>query len=202
MASPAVAPHHSGEKKTTGGRRDMDEEETLYDMDDREGMRESIEEMARSGSLCHKINQLDPRDPKVGELTGELLGRPLEGHSGIVPPFQIDNGRRVRIGRNVFINNGLEVMSLGGVTVEDGAMLGPEVAILTVNHELANHRHLIAKPVRIGRNAWVGARATILPGISVGEGAVVAGCSVVTHDVAPYTVVAGNPARVLREIEH
>lgn len=180
----------------------MSDSETLYDMDDREGMQESINEMARSGSLCHAINQLDPHDPKVGELTDELLGQPLKERSNIVPPFQIDNGRNVHLGRNVFINNGLEVMSLGGVTIEDGTMLGPEVAILTVNHELANHRHLIAKPVHIGRNVWIGARATILPGISVGEGAVVAGCSVVTHDVAPYTVVAGNPARVLREIEH
>lgn len=176
--------------------------ETHYDMDDLEGMRESIDEMARSGRLCYEINQLDPRDPKVGELTGELLGKPLEEHSTIVPPFQIDNGRRVRIGKRVFINNGLEVMSLGGVTIDEGAMLGPEVAILTVNHELANHRHLIAKPVHIERDAWIGARATILPGITVGEGAVVAGCSVVTHDVPPYTVVAGNPARVMRDIEH
>lgn len=79
-------------------------------------------------------------------------------------------------------------------------MIGPQVTLLTANHDFNDHNTLICKPIHIKENAWIGARATILPGITIGENSVVAGGSVVTKDVEPNVIVGGNPAKVLKRI--
>lgn len=89
-------------------------------------------------------------------------------------------------------------MSLGRITIEDGVMLGPEVGLFTVNHDPAEIRILQTKEIRICRNAWIGARANIMPGVTIGEGAIVASGAVVTKDVEPFAVVAGMPAKFIK----
>ena len=91
-------------------------------------------------------------------------------------------------------------MASGGVTIEDGVMIGPEAALITANHDFTDLNRLQFKPIVIKRGAWVGARAIILPGITVEEGAVVASGAVVTHDVPPKTIVGGNPARFIKNV--
>ena len=109
------------------------------------------------------------------------------------------------MGDHLIINYGCTILDVAEVTMGDWVMIGPHVLISTVNHPLSprgrRNRLGVAKPVRIGDDVWIGGHATILPGVTIGDGAVVAAGAVVTKDVPPYTVVAGVPARVVKEIE-
>lgn len=157
-------------------------------------------EIRRSGSLCFKINHTDPMKETSRSLVRELIpGMPETSH--IMPPMQVDMGANVKIGNHVFINHSLTVMARGGIEIEDHVMIGPGASLLTANHDLYDHQVLLCGKVTIKKNAWIGAKAMILPGVTVGENAVVAGGSVVTKDVEPYTVVAGNPAHVLKRLD-
>lgn len=173
-----------------------------YSVTDPDYQREAAGEMRRSHHINFLINQTDPDDrARIVELEKELMTAGVPNGTYITPPFQIDCGSEVHLGRNVFVNHGLTVMSLGSVTIEDGAMLGPEVALLTVNHEPKNIRVVKAKPIHIKKNAWIGARAIILPGVTVGENAIVGSGAVVTKDVPDNTVVVGSPARVIKNLD-
>ncbi len=107
---------------------------------------------------------------------------------------------KMKIGRDVVIQSGCLMMSAGGITIEDDAMIAANVQLISNNHDLDNRWIITCKPVRICRRAGIGAGVTILPGVTVGENAVVGASCVVTHDVAPNTIVAGNPARLIRKI--
>ena len=109
-------------------------------------------------------------------------------------------GCRVFLGKNVFANHNLTIMSLGTVTIEDGAMLGPEVGLFTVNHEPKNIRTVMTREIHIKKNAWIGARVSILPGVTIGENAIVGTGSVVTKDVPDNAVAVGVPARIVKRI--
>ena len=138
----------------------------------------------------------------VRALLSELIGAPVDDSVTLFPPFRADFGRNIRIGRNVFINMGCTFQDQGGVTIGDGALIGHNVVIATLNHPLdpARRADLVPAPVVIGEGAWIGSNATILPGVTVGPGAVVAAAAVVTKDVPDGAVVAGTPARVIRYV--
>ena len=125
----------------------------------------------------------------------------MQESSHIMPPMQIDMGANVKIRSHVFINHGLTIMARGGIEIEDDVMIGPGASLLTANHDLYDHQVLLCGKVTIRRNAWIGAEAMILPGVTVGENAIVAGGSVVTKDVEANTVVGGNPAHVLKYLD-
>lgn len=157
-------------------------------------------EISRSNSLCFKINHTDPMDETSRSLERELIPSMPES-SHITPPIQIDMGANVKIGKHVFVNHGLTIMARGSIEIEDDVMIGPGVSLLTANHDLYDHQVLLCAKVTIKKNVWIGAKAMILPGVTIGENAVVAGGSVVTKDVAANTVVGGNPARVLKYLD-
>lgn len=161
---------------------------------------ETWAEISRSGSLCFRINQTDPMEESSRSLMRELVpDMPETSH--IMPPMQIDMGKNMKIGSHVFINHGLTVMARGGIEIENDVMIGPGASLLTANHDLYDHQVLLCGKITIKKNAWIGAKAMILPGVTVGENAVVAGGAVVTKDVEPNTVVGGNPAKILKHLE-
>ena len=173
-----------------------------YDVRDEEYLKEAHGEFARCGHICHLINATDPLEmEKIIELERELFNGNLPEKTFLTPPFQIDCACRVFLGKNVFANHNLTVMSVGTVTIEDGVMLGPEVGIFTVNHEPKNIRVIFTKEILIKKNAWIGARVSILPGVTIGENAIIGTGSVVTKDIPDNAVAVGNPARVIKIIE-
>jgi acetyltransferase-like isoleucine patch superfamily enzyme len=118
----------------------------------------------------------------------------------MLPPFYTDFGKNIRVGKNVFINHGCEFMDRGGVTLEDNALIGPKVNLITINYpvEPTRRRSTFCAPIVIENNAWIGVGASVMPGVTIGEGAIVAANAVVTKDVAANTIVGGIPAKVIR----
>lgn len=172
---------------------------------ERVDMREPIfqqtaSEMTRCKKLCFKINHTEPMTEEVRVLEQELFAGKLPETSFFSPPFQIDLAQNVKVGKNVFVNNDFICMARGGVEIEDDVMIAPRVSVLTANHDLHDHSVLLCSSVRICKNAWIGSGAIILPGVTVGENAIVAAGAIVTKDVSPNTVVGGNPAKVLKEL--
>ena len=172
-----------------------------YDVRDEEYLREAHGEFDRCRHLCWQINSTDPADQaEIIELERELFNGRLEEGTFLTPPFQIDAACRVFLGKNVFANHGLTVMSVGTITIEDGVMLGPEVGLFTVNHEPKNIRVIMTKEIVIKKNAWIGARVNILPGVTIGENAIIGTGSIVTKDVPANSIAVGNPARIIRNL--
>lgn len=138
----------------------------------------------------------------IRELLSEITGITLDASTTVLAPFHINLGIFTRIGKNVFINHGCTFLDIGGITIEDDVLIGPKASIITESHPLnpAERKALLVKPVVIKRNAWIGAGATILSGVTVGENAVVAAGAVVSKDVPPNTIVAGVPAKVIKDI--
>lgn len=171
----------------------------IYDMR-KPDFRSSLAEIQRCTALCFQINQSEPFSQHQRQLMDQLFTGRLPASSGLYPPVQIDMGSNITIGENVIINHSLSCMARGGIVIENDVMISPQATILTANHDLQDHWILLCKPVHIRKNAWIGARAVLLPGVTVEENAIVAAGSVVTKDVAPYAVVGGNPAKVIRTL--
>ncbi|MBR1792592.1 MAG: sugar O-acetyltransferase [Bacteroidales bacterium] len=135
-------------------------------------------------------------------LLEQLLGRPIPDSVCVFPPFHTDCGKNTMLGEGVFINMGCKFQDQGGITIDEGALIGHNVVLATINHELMpEYRHSMSyAPIHIGRRVWIGSNATILAGVTVGDGAVVAAGAVVTKDVPSNTVVGGVPARVIKTI--
>lgn len=146
-----------------------------------------------------RLNHTMPATDEFDALVKELFPDMGEG-SRITIPLSGVRFNMVKIGRKVVIQSGCLMMSAGGITIEDEALIAANVQLISNNHDLEDRMVITCKPVRICRRAWIGAGATILPGVTVGENAVVGAGSVVTKDVEPDTIVAGNPARVIRKI--
>lgn len=139
---------------------------------------------------------------QIRERLSEITGHRIDESTIIFTPFHTNFGRHIRLGKNVFINHACSFLDLGGIFIEDNVLIGPKVSIITESHPVdPEHRQMLElKSVFIKQNAWIGASATILPGITIGANAVVAAGAVVSQDVPANTVVAGIPAKVIRKI--
>ena len=144
---------------------------------------------------CHTAEELRA-------LMSELVGYEVDEGFGLFPPIYSDFGRNIKLGRNVFINSGCCFQDQGGIELGDGCMIGHQVVIATLNHDLMPERRasMIPAKVTLGKNVWVGAHATILPGVTIGDNSVVAAGAVVTKDVPANCVAAGVPARVVKRL--
>lgn len=161
------------------------------------------EALLRGMRITGQLNASYHTPEQTREVIGELTGQPIDETTWIVPPFYSDFGRFIRFGKKVFVNSGCMFMDRGGITLEDGVFIGPNVNLITENHaEEPELRHNVyTRPIRIKRNAWIGAAAVILPGVTVGENAIVAAGAVVSKDVPDNTIVGGVPARTIRRIK-
>lgn len=136
------------------------------------------------------------------EYFARITGTEKNATLNLATPFYTDFGKNIRVGNNVFINFGCTFMDRGGITIGDNAFIAPHVSLITENHGLPadKRRTLISKPIVIGNNVWIGANAIVLPDVTVGDNAVIGAGAVVTHDVPANAVVAGNPAKIIKEI--
>jgi acetyltransferase-like isoleucine patch superfamily enzyme len=158
----------------------------------------------RAMAITANLNRLTFNDAdEVRALFSDLIGSKVDDSFLLIPPFYATGGADMRIGRNVFVNQNCTFYDLGGLDIADDVMIGPNVSLITSGHPVEPSRRrdfTLAKPIAIERNVWIGAGATIIGGVTVGENSVVAAGSVVTRNVAPNTLVGGNPAKVIRSI--
>jgi acetyltransferase-like isoleucine patch superfamily enzyme len=150
--------------------------------------------------LMQMNTEADP--DKIRKLLSRITGSEVDSSTAVFPPFQINYGKNTIIGKNVFINFDCTFLDLGGITIEDNVMIAPKVSLLTEGHPIPpdSRRSLVPKPSHIKENAWIGAGAIILPGVTIGENSVVAAGAVVSRDVPDNTVVGGIPARIIKTI--
>lgn len=154
----------------------------------------------RHAKLVFRLNHTMPMTEEYDNLVREIFPSMGEG-SRIMTPLTAVRPHMVNIGKRVIIMNGCLMMSAGGITIEDDTQIAANVQLISNNHDLKERMVITCKPVHICRRVWIGAGATILPGVTIGENSVVGAGSVVTHNVEPNTIVAGNPARVIKRIE-
>lgn len=154
--------------------------------------------------LAQKINQL-PMDnfSEAIRLEKELFGKTGESIY-VTPPVYVDYGRHVEIGENFYCNMDCIFLDVNRITIGDNVMIGPRVGFYTAGHPTDPEIRVMdlefGLPITVKDNVWIGASSIILPGVTIGEGAIVAAGAVVTKDVPARTIVAGNPAKVMREL--
>ncbi|MEW4220144.1 DapH/DapD/GlmU-related protein [Rossellomorea marisflavi] len=153
--------------------------------------------------MTMKLNTSYHSREEIVEIFRELTGREVDDSFMCFPPFYTDFGKNISIGKDVFFNTGCSFQDRGGIHIGDGSLIGMNVNIATLNHglDMKTRNTTYASPVTIGKNVWIGSGATILPGVTIGDRAVVAAGAVVTKDVPEGTVVAGVPAKVVKAIE-
>lgn len=164
--------------------------------------KQTAEELALAAEharLIFTFNHTMPETAEYDELMHKVFPT-LGENSRVSTPLTAIRPHCVKIGKNVVVMPGCLMMAAGGITIEDGAMIAANVQLISNNHDLYERQIITCKPVHIGKNVWIGAGATILPGVTVGDNAVVGAASVVTKDVAPDTIVAGNPAKFIKAI--
>ena len=163
-----------------------------------------INDIFSTMETAQKLAGVSIRDQKrVHELMGDILGKPLPESTTLLPPLYIDYGKPVTIGEDCFIQQCCTFFGRGGITIGNGVFIGPKVNLITINHDVNpdNRSATYGRPIVIEDKAWIGINSTILPGVRIGHGAIIGAQSVVTHDVPPMTIVAGNQARIIKKIE-
>lgn len=139
---------------------------------------------------------------QIREHLSEITGREIDKSTTVFIPFYTNFGKHIKIGKNVFINHACSFLDIGGITIEDDVQIGPKVNLITENHPIdpSQRKNLDLKSILIKKNVWIGAGATILPGVTVGENSIVAAGAVVSKNVPTNTIVGGIPAKVIRGI--
>lgn len=155
----------------------------------------------RAKRLCAEYNR---HVEEIDRATLEdLLGQSTDAY--IEPPFFCDYGHNIRLGRRFYANHNLVILDCALVTIGDDVMVAPNVVISTATHPIDASTRIsgleYALPITIGNQVWLGANVTVLPGVEIGDGAVIGAGSVVTRSIPANVVAVGNPCRVLRAID-
>ncbi|MET9980515.1 DapH/DapD/GlmU-related protein [Streptomyces microflavus] len=164
--------------------------------------RAMADRVLRATELTSRLNVL-PFDDEEGRaaLFAQILGRPLPARVTIYPPFFTDHGLRLDLAERVFINQNCTFLDYAGIRLDERVMVGPKATFITSGHPVdpEERRHyLTGAPIHVEENVWIGAGATILPGVTIGRDAVIAAGAVVAEDVPAATLVTGPKATVNR----
>ncbi len=172
-------------------------------MEENESWREDANRLYQEAiRITMELNQQYHTPEEIREIMSRLIGKSIDNTFRMFPPFYTDFGKNITIGKDVFINSGCHFQDQGGIEIGDGSLIGHNVVLATINHDLhpSQNRKMHYAPIKIGAHVWIGSNATILQGVSIGDWATVAAGAVVTKDVPPLTVVGGVPAKVLKVI--
>lgn len=159
-------------------------------------------ESDKTRRLLMELNNQYHSPEEIRNLFSRIIGEPVDDSFRMFPPFYTDFGRNTHIGKNVFINAGCQFQDQGGIFIGDGALIGHNAVLATLNHgfDPADRQNLYPQPIHIGRNVWLGANVTVLPGVTIGDNAIVAAGAVVTKSVPESVVVGGIPAKFIKNI--
>lgn len=152
--------------------------------------------------ITSRLNGRYHEPEEIRALFSELIGKPVDPSFRLFPPFYSDCGKNITVGKNVFINSGCHFQDQGGITIGDGTLIGHCVVLATLNHDFSPSKRstLHPAPIVIGKNVWIGANATIVPGVTIGNGSIIAAGAVVTKDVPENVVVGGVPAKIIKTV--
>ena len=166
------------------------------------GSNDVYAEVQRTMQLVAELNSGYHSEDEVRRRLSQITRREVPADMRVFTPVHINYGPGVSFGSDCFLNFGCTLLALGGITIEAGVFIGPHCVLATEYHpERPAERHsLLTAPIVVRRNAWLGANVTVLAGVTIGQDAIVAAGSVVTKDVPDGMVVAGTPARIIREI--
>ncbi|EIK8301822.1 sugar O-acetyltransferase [Listeria monocytogenes] len=144
--------------------------------------------------LIIELNTKYHSKKEVIKYLSDITGKPVDPSVDVSLPFYSDFGKHITFGKNIFINLNVTFVDLGGITIEDSVLIGPGARLVTVNHLVSpkKRRGLRVAPICVKKNAWIGANATILSGVTIGENAIVAADATVTRDVPANVIVAGS----------
>ena len=155
---------------------------------------------------CIEFHKVPSWDQQGQQKAAEMLFGSVGKNVSIQPGFQCDFGMNIHAGDNFLTNYNVTILDVAPVYIGDDVMIGPNTLITTVGHPLSpkarKERHGICKPVHIGNNVWIGGNVTVLPGVNIGDNAVIAAGAVVTKDVPANCVVGGVPAKIIKELEN
>lgn len=159
-------------------------------------------EIDQNMKLVQKLNTGKYTPKRIRRFLNKITGEKLDKSVSIKLPFVTDFGGNIHFGKNIIVNTGVMFTDLGGIFLGDNVLIGPHASIITVNHSIdpGKRNILELKSIHIADNVWIGANATILPGVTIGKNSIVAAAAVVTHDVAENTIVGGIPARQIKKL--
>ena len=160
---------------------------------------EELQLAVKQAQDVFKFNRTMPFTPEYEERMKRIFPDMGEG-SRVMAPLTGVRFHEVKIGNNVIVMNGCLMMAAGGITIGDETQIAANVQLISNNHDLDDRNVITCKPINIGKRVWIGAGATILPGVTIGDNSVVGAGSVVTKDVPADTIVAGNPAKFIKKI--
>ncbi|USS86078.1 sugar O-acetyltransferase [Fructilactobacillus cliffordii] len=152
--------------------------------------------------LIQRLN-LEPHSPaEIRTLLTQITGKEIPASTEINVPFETDFGKNITIGKDGFINKNAMFVDLGGISIGDRCLIGPNVTLVSVNHAqpVADRRSLELDPVKIEDDVWLGANVTVLPGVTIGKGAIIGANSLVTKDVPAGMIAVGSPAKVIKPV--
>ena len=170
---------------------------------DEPGYDRLISDIFDTMKLAYELNTGYHTPEEVHSYLCRITGQEIDPSTTLLPPFYVDYGKHIKIGKRCWIQQGCTFFGRGGITIGDGVFIAPKVNLITINHDPDpdNRSATYGRSIIIEDKVWIGINATVLPGVRIGYGSIVGANSVVTHDVPPMTVVGGNPARFIKKIE-
>ena len=154
-------------------------------------------------NLCRELNSGVHSEEENLEYLSKIIGKEVDESVFFMPPFYVDYGKNISIGKGVVIQQLCTFMDRGGIIIEDGVFIAPKVNLTTLNHDFnpKTRANITPKSVKIGKNVWIGSDCTILPGVEIGDGAIIGAGSVVTKSIGKNCIAVGNPAKVIKQID-